>query len=229
MKISLGTTYYNNPEQILEFVKTHVDFVDELIIVDDGSQHYPLNTVICSSSKIRLFRVKKDYGFNSHGCRNLIMSVATNDWVVLLDSDRKFIYPEIAFNIIKDTKLNPKVRYRFWVHVMELTKSLHESVNDYLIHKDHFFSVGGYDEELIGVRSGDREFFKQLLTVGSEKTLHGVDIIFTRMPSVQLNEQKIVSNYDRKLTPELHQLIQKRIQQPNPHKPILTFEWEEIT
>ena len=221
--LTLGSTYYNNPENLLDFVKLHQDFVDEIIIVDDGSPE-EITRYIYPSSKIRIFRVKKDYEFNSHGCRNLIMSKTKHDWVVLMDLDRKFIWPEDAFKSIRSTNLKPDTLYRFSCH--SGYDDTHISVNDFLIHKNHFFSAGGYDEENIGQRWGDREFFQQLKHFGKERVLSGVDLIFTRKSSSFLN---ICSINDIPANNKNHiKLIRQRIKKPDPNKPILTFEWEEI-
>ena len=36
---------------------------------------------------VSLYRVTEDLGFNSHGCRNLAMTVSDSYWNLLLDSD----------------------------------------------------------------------------------------------------------------------------------------------
>ena len=97
--LTIGTTYYNNPEYLFKFIEKNISYVQEMIIVDDGSSDIITN-YIRPNYKLRLFRVKKDYGFNSHGCRNLIMSQTKNDWVILLDIDREFIWPEVAYDQI---------------------------------------------------------------------------------------------------------------------------------
>ncbi len=247
-KITLGTTYYNNPGYLLKFIKNNIKYVDEMIIVDDGSNADRDILKYINKQKynnLRVFKVKKDYGFNSHGCRNLIMSKASNDWVVLLDLDREFINPSLAFSEIKSVKLNTKTRYCFLAgHYNKsvspdetkvlLPNTVHQSVNDYLIHKSHFFSAGGYDEELIGLRNGDRQFFEQLLYFGNEKILHSVEISLIREatislikkvnadPSIRSKRDKLVYSYN------LKKLIEHRIKKPDPRKKILTFEWEEV-
>lgn len=224
MNLTLGTTFYNNPEYLLKFVEKNIDFVDELIIVDDGSPT-PITDYLSPTKKLRLFKVAKDYGFNSHGCRNLIMSKTTNDWVVLLDLDRKFDEPEYAYNVFRTRKLHEKTLYRFLANTVWYNQNHHISVNDFLINKNHFFSAGGYDEEIIGQRWGDREYFKQLLHFGNEKTLIDVLMWLTRKPSIALNED---SPNDKKRNIKHNKLIKKRIEKPEPNKPILTFEWKEI-
>lgn len=225
MKISIGTTYYNNPEHLNLFIKTHIDYFDEMIIVDDGSTNQAINH-IKNKDKIKLYRVPVDYGFNSHGCRNLIMKETVNNWVVLMDVDRIFIDPAFAIETIKNKNLNVSTLYLFEMfanHKDILT--LHPSVNDFLINKHHFWKAGGYDEELLGVRAGDREYREQLQHFGDEKILYGVQARFTRMPSVNLN---ITSPNDVKLTHEMMRIIDQRIQKPEPDKKTLTFKWERL-
>ena len=225
--ITLGTTFYNNPDDLTRFIDRNLPYVDELIVVDDGST-IPITSYVKPTKKLRLFRVPKDYGFNSHGCRNLIMSQTSNAWNILLDLDREFIYIDEAFKCIRNRfpKLDKQILYRFIAHAdME---EAHVSVNDYMIHKDHFFDAGGYDEELIGERWGDREYFKQLRHYGGERVLHGVDILLTRKPSSYIGGV-IKSPHDKPTSRFNVDLISRRIQKPDPTKPILTFEWEEIT
>ena len=209
-----------------KFVDDNIDHVDELVIVDDGSSQ-PINDIVTPSKKLKLFRVKDDLGFNSHGCRNLIMTQASNDWVVMVDIDRSFKDPHYSFETIKKRSLHIKARYLFIVHVPDWGDGIHSSVNDYLIHKDHFFSAGGYDEEIVGQRWGDREYFRQLLSAdGKEIIMHDIDIRHTRKSTVLLSvkDSLISSNH-----PSTHQdLIQKRILKPDKHKPIIQFDWDQI-
>lgn len=225
MKLTLGTTYYNNPDYLQRYIERNINYVDELIVVDDGSS-LPITDYVQPTNKLRLFRTKKDYGFNSHGCRNLIMKQATYDWVILMDVDREFLYPEVSYEIIKKARLNQSTRYCFVAH--SGIKDSHQSVNDYLIHRNHFFSAGGYDEELMGMRTGDREYFQQLLHFGKEKILHGVDMMLTRKSSVTVGKLA-TSKFDKKIDPKVMDLIYRRMKTPEPNKPILTFEWEEIS
>lgn len=229
----MGTTYYNSPDELKLFIENHIEHVDELIVVDDGSQIYPAVDYITSIPKLKLYRVKEDYGFNSHGCRNLIMKETGNDWVVLLDVDRQFTNPKESIEILKNRKLKENTLYRF----MAMTKrkntiqynTVHASVNDYLINKNHFFKAGGYDEELIGHRTGDREYFEQLKHYGKEYIMHDVEILLLRSPTVSLSNNVLRSPNDKKKVPDRTQsLIYHRMKKPEPNKPILTFDWERV-
>lgn len=209
-----------------KFVTSNIDYVDELIIVDDGSLN-PIDNFVKPSDKLKLYRVGSDIGFNSHGCRNLIMSQASNNWVVMIDIDRCFKDPSYAFDSIRKRQLLTKARYLFIVHVPQWGHGIHPSVNDYLIHKDHFFSAGGYDEEIVGQRWGDRQYFEQLLTAGgTELIMHDIDIMHTRKSTSTLKPNSLLLSSNR---PASHvDLIQQRINNPTKNKPTLQFEWDQL-
>jgi glycosyltransferase involved in cell wall biosynthesis len=225
MKLTLGTTYYNCPKLLTKFIDHHIEHFDEIIVVDDGSSD-PAENYINNRNKIRLYRVPIDYGFNSHGCRNLIMSEVSTDWTVLMDTDRLFIDPVFAVDTIKTKKLNDNTLYLFemFSNHKDLT-SLHPSVNDFLVNKNHFWKAGGYDEELVGVRTGDREYRKQLSHFGNERILYGVQAKFTRNASINL---KVNSPNDKKITGKIASLIDKRMKFPEPSKKTLTFKWHRV-
>lgn len=224
MQITLGTTYYNNPENLIQYINHHIDYVDHIIVVDDGSTD-PASKYLQKDSKISLYRVLKDYGFNSHGCRNLIMRQTTTDWNILMDVDRLFIDPQFAIELIKKKKLNKNTLYLFEM-IVKHADSIHESVNDFMVHKEHFWSVGGYDEELIGIRNGDRHFRMQLENFGNERVITGVQARFTRSPSTSLG--KASPNDIHGMTTKLYQMLANRVTCPEPNKPTLIFEWEKV-
>lgn len=226
MRLTLGTTYYNCPDLLEKFIDHNIDHFDEIIVVDDGSteqaEHY-----IKNRQKIRLYRVPIDYGFNSHGCRNLIMKETNTDWNVLLDVDRLFVDTKLAVDTIKSKKLRADTLYLFEMFSNhKKPETIHPSVNDFLVNKNHFWKAGGYDEELIGIRFGDREYRKQLLHFGKEQLMYGIQAKFTRGPSNMINfvSPNDIKEYDLKL----NNLINERMIRPEPNKKTLTFEWYRV-
>lgn len=231
-KITLATTYYQNPQNLYEFWNQHYDHVDELIVVDDGSCVHALREqhIYDPQQKCKLFEVTKDLGFNSHGCRNLIMKQSSHDWVMLMDIDRLIINACDVFSSLRNRKLKLNCRYKFVGHFERLGAQIHESVNDYLIHKSYFWQAGGYDEELQGYRDGDRSFFRQLAHFGHEQVLNEVNVILTRTSSLKLSDSLARSKNDvTKLPAQTILIVKKREQQPDPNKPILNFDWRDIT
>ncbi len=225
MKLTLGTTYYNCPDLLNNFLDHHRDSFDEIIVVDDGSSILAENN-IKNKEKVKLYRVPIDYGFNSHGCRNLIMKELTNDWTVLLDVDRLLIEPKFAVDIIKTKKLRENTLYLFEMFSdYNNPDTVHPSVNEFLVHKNHFWKAGGYDEELIGMRTGDREYRRQLMHFGKEQLLHGIYAKFTRKSSLSLN---IASPNDKRIDGHTYNIVKKRITKPEPNKPSLTFKWHRV-
>lgn len=224
MKLTLGTTYYNCPDLLINFINHHIDYFDEIIVVDDGSS-IPAEKHIQKSDKIKLYRVPIDYGFNSHGCRNLIMK-ETTDWTVLFDIDRLIVDPKFAVNTITTKKLREDTLYLFEMFSDYSNPStVHSSVNEFLVHKNHFWKAGGYDEELIGMRTGDREYRQQLKHFGREQLLHGIHAKFTRKSSMTLN---ITSPNDKKTDGRAYNIVKNRIIKPEPNKQTLTFEWYRV-
>jgi hypothetical protein len=158
------------------------------------------------------------------------MKEASNEFVILMDSDRMIIDPETSLYSIRRRKLSNNTLYRFIAHSLTLGNRIHESVNDYLISKTHFFSAGGYDEEWIGYRNGDRQFFEQLKFFGEEKILHEVNIVLLRTASLRIKDVDILSSNDIRF-PGKHNydIVMQRMKNPDPNKKILTFEWERLT
>lgn len=224
MKLTLGTTYYNCPDLLNGFLDHHRKHFDEIIVVDDGSSILAEDS-IRNREKVKLYRVPIDYGFNSHGCRNLVMQ-ETESWTVLFDVDRLIVDPEFAVNTIKAKKLREDTLYLFEMFSdYNNPDTVHASVNEFLVHKNHFWKAGGYDEELIGMRTGDREYRQQLKHFGREQLLHGIHAKFTRKSSVSLN---ITSPNDKKTDVNAYKIVKNRIIKPEPNKPSITFEWHRV-
>lgn len=145
-KFNIITTYYNNKKHLENFVKGFKHHKRDypflkLYIIDDGSKDYPAKTFIDQQDDIELYEVTEDLGFNSHGCRNLGMTVSDKDWNLMLDSDINL--KEVKLNILVSWMLDEK-------DVIDL------SVNCLFVNKKTFFSCKGYDEELVNIHAGDR-------------------------------------------------------------------------
>jgi hypothetical protein len=181
--ITFSITYYgqvNHLQYQLDFfsalpekLRTHIS----LQLINDGYNDSKLFIDICERYAdvldISAYEVTKDLGFNSHGCRNLMMMESSTKWNMLMDIDT-YLSKQIVENMItlrlSDKKIyvfkvtfdhddNPN-DYQLW-DPKELLKLIAHP-NTWLITKPAFWSGGGYDIEFTGMRHGDEEFFLSL-------------------------------------------------------------------
>lgn len=118
-------------------------------------------------------QITKDFGFNSHGCRNLGVQYAKTDWVLLHDADCHF--SDELFEDIMTKELDQNKFYPFLVSLENNEQTDEEAgyeivdpkklykvrchPNTHLMTRKCFWSTGGYDQEFQRVRHGDSEFF----------------------------------------------------------------------
>jgi glycosyltransferase involved in cell wall biosynthesis len=236
--ISLITTYYNEPQHLIPFLENECSNIfSEVIIVDDGSQIYPAKNIMKSfdDPRFKLYRIKEDLGFNSHGARNLAMKQCTSEWAMLVDIDRvgmgRFV------NILERYVLSAKDKEYFNWFLQNEEEPTH---NDYCIRVDDFWISGGYDEEFVNWHFGDRLFIDRLNSYmyptsipyelvasrGARKTSHG-DVAITTYPD---DKTLIAPKCDKSRKQEIIDQVGWR--NDNKHlwirDNILQFEWERV-
>lgn len=160
-------TYYNEPEHLQRCVDRWNNFSADLhiILIDDGSQKYPAIDII-ERNKIRdnikfsLYAVDEDIGFNSHGCRNLGAMVAETDWLLFLDIDYT-AQPGDIKKLVNEIELTT-AWYNFYGRLNTAPDKKYIPVNQFLIRKDFYWEVGGYNESYVRWHYGDREYLRKL-------------------------------------------------------------------
>lgn len=163
--LSLNVTYYNEPHFLKWWYQTSIELSGEgmpitLNIADDGSARLPAEDFFNKNQPtqyMRLFKVTEDIGFNSHGCRNLLMRETETEWNLMSDIDRE--YPKQTFERLVKTDLLKKGTYYCFQDHRDQKKW---SLNDYAVHKEDFWTTGGYDEEFVNIHTGDRIFLDNL-------------------------------------------------------------------
>ena len=127
-------TYYGQKERIEGILKEKHPQT-RVVIVDDCYPE-PLGTI----EGIDVYRVLDDITWNQPGARNLGFQ-ESEGWIVCADIDH-LITRENVEQILKLKKEKGTVYY--------LGREDTNSRNVYLIHKDDFEKVGGYDEDFCG-------------------------------------------------------------------------------
>ena len=176
-RVTLGYTYYDNPDLLnrqLDIWKTYPAGVD-IFVVDDGSEIYPAIDILKDyeaqtfQPTLQLWKVTRNLGFNSHGCRNLIARYSTTDSIQFLDMDMMLPAGQIAN--IKKIIVEEDVVYnhRCYWHSKQRLIEHPGHYNCFLIHKNTFNKNKGYDESFTGHHYGDREFLDRMYELEHRK------------------------------------------------------------
>lgn len=136
-------TYYGQKERIPGILaEKHPDC--RVVIVDDGSK-----TPLKSLPGVDVYRIEEDIPWNQPGARNLGFSVSEG-WIVCADIDH-LVTKENVDALLKLKKEKGTIYY--------LGREDADSWNLYMIHKDDFEKLGGYDEDFCGHYGYDDTLF----------------------------------------------------------------------
>lgn len=233
-EITIVMAYYENAmmlhRQLEEWKNYPFPFKQYLraIIVDDGSQDEPAwnNMVVDPGFPIRLFRIKQDIPWNQNGARNLGMHHA-NGWCLLTDMDH--LLPSACVGSVVNMKLKRDFAYRPLRTLVD-GSDYKRHPNTYLIHRDLYWDIGGFDESFAGYYGSDSTFRKRLLGVTQAVDTEAFHVVLygrDDIPDASTDPER----YGRKGT-EYHVsanpiLAQRKQLCPTPIQP-LNFEWEEL-
>jgi len=182
--------YYNNPEMLKLQMRSWDKYEGELrnsvklILIDDGSQESPAYDIFkeCKIPK-ELYKIEENIPWNQHGARNLGAKVCSNvnDWMFMSDIDI-VLPPEAAYSLLEKT-LDPGKHYTFErVFAPDLTEYLNHC-NTFLVKRDVYWAVGGYDEDYCGTYGGDYPFLNQMEAIAPEIHLDDI-LLLNYAPSV---------------------------------------------
>lgn len=164
--------YYENPTMLKMQVENWNRYagdlrsITRLILVDDCSKKYRPDDIFseCKLPK-ELYRIKTDIAWNQHGARNLGAAMAgkkgvDNPWMFMSDIDILFT-PEMA-NTLFRKPLDPGRHYTFdRAFLPELVKRK-PHCNTFLVKRNIYWAVNGYDEDYCGSYGGDGPFMRQI-------------------------------------------------------------------
>lgn len=139
-------------DTILHYPEDVLDRLNVVIVDDCGVPEVEVRLIEnldCFAKSAKLFRVTQDIPWNQMGARNLGMH-HSKGWCLMIDPDMVFDGPMMA-RMIQAAEKMQRGQVGKWAlkHTSNGTLDT-SSPNTWLVHRDDFFAVGGYDEDFAG-------------------------------------------------------------------------------
>lgn len=173
--LTLIMPYYDNPTMMVEQRRAWAKYPEALrqrlhvILVDDGSPRWPALEHVpppdSGLASFRLYRTLVDVRWNWIFCRNLAVQEAQTEWVLMTDIDH--VMPGKTLAAVLDGVLHKSMAYRFSRVDAPHKTPYKPHPNTWLMTRDLFYKVGGYDERFSGYYGTDGEFRNRVQTRSS--------------------------------------------------------------
>ncbi|EAQ13832.1 glycosyltransferase involved in cell wall biosynthesis [Maritimibacter alkaliphilus HTCC2654] len=111
-KLGVVTISYNEERDLPGFLANLIDWVDEIIIVDDGSSDTTEDLAKAAGPKVRFLRSPRVEGEYFSHQRNKGIDAATSDWLLHMDVDER-VTPELARQVQEAICDDGKDGYRY--------------------------------------------------------------------------------------------------------------------
>lgn len=206
------------------------------IIVDDGSpQEEAAEHVFrryaheVGFRSLRLFKVVPNIPWNQDGARNLGMKHVDTEWTLLTDMDHMLKREQVA-RFLNFTSHKAKPGEYYMPDREEFDGiAVHPHANSYVMRKDDFWSMGGYDEDFAGVYGSDGNFRKCMRAGLREKGTH--EFRLTRWTTAEISDANTRdwgrkdSKFHRSQHPSAEAKSKGPAYKATNH---LRFEWNEV-
>ena len=242
-EITITLPYYNQPEMLKKQLEIWADYSADVaervkvIIVDDGSPDYPALDVLkfralTSPFSISLYRIKENIPWNHGGARNLAMTEARR-WCIVTDMDHAITDEDMRKLLSMNLERTSYYMFnRKKVLADDSTEIYARHGDSFLLTKDAYWKVGGYNEEFSGYWNGVsqlfrhnlRERFRFVQLTDIFLILYGRDII-SDASITQWSRRG--GAYDLKNNPKLYSKFKKSLNNYKPVNP-LRFNYEKL-
>lgn len=238
--LSIVIPYYSNPEMLSLQYQIWAEYPErlkssiEIVIVDDGSPFEPAAHVArpLALPRLSIYRVLVDKPWNQHGARNLGARQAEGDWLFLTDMDH--VLSAESLEKVVELKERQAV-YTFgrldaplMTPTLGRRGELKPHPNTFMMTREMFWRIGGYDERWCGIYGTDA-FFRRRAKVFAE--LHHLPDV----PVVRFSREIIADASTRTLSRkegrgDSRRLLMERIEREGSEDQIetLTFPWERV-
>lgn len=223
--VTLIWPYYQNAQFLQEQARHWQDCPDEVrpfisvIVVDDGS---PERAVLPNEAPfpVALFRILQDIPWNWLAARNIGAYHAADGWMLLTDMDH--VIPAETFRSLVEGAHDPSVVYVF-ARREHTGAVIQPHSASFLMTRQMFWRIGGYDEALSGHYGSDGDFRRRIATVAPMQVLPDYLVRYENVGDSS------TTRYQRKLpadTTAVQQIVKARGPQWAPKT--LSFTYERV-
>lgn len=217
--------YYENAHFLADQITGWFTYPEDLrplvsaIVVDDGSPA-PLQWTKPTPFPIRFFRIAVDVPWNWLAARNIGGFHASDGWILFSDIDH--VVPVETARTMVWGDLNPSVIYAF-SRREHTGESIAPHSASFLMTRQTFWRIGGYDETLSGHYGTDGDFRRRAVNVAP------LQILTDELIRYEYVADSSTTRYQRKLPADataVRQLVQARGQNWTPKT--LSFPYLEV-
>jgi hypothetical protein len=193
IKISFIYPFYNNIDCVKKRLNNwgsfNKDLLKELqfILIDDYSDNILDKCYFDQFNlNLKVARIETDIMWNQSGAHNLGSQLASGEWLFMMDIDH-WIDEKSTLYLCRSNK-NKSSSYFFNRIYME--KFLASAPNIYLITKEKFWSLGGYDEDFAGCYGYEDKLLNKIIRDYTISELSSIQVRVDNAPTQNLDRTR---------------------------------------
>jgi len=204
-RLSVIFAYYANPQmfryQLEHFSAMDLDVLSqiEILVVDDASPNWPAANEAAGFRQLplKVFRVREDKPWNQDAARNIGAFEAQGQMLLLTDVDH--LVPEESLRLLLGIGVTSEVNsLSRKAHFSSRDKVVRSHANSYVMSRQKYWEIGGYDEDFWGTYGSDVLFRRRI-----EKNCKIVELPHVRLEVVTKGSISDAKNLNLSRTPSI--------------------------